>query len=503
VIPVAASAPSTANASRLGKGTLIGVSTPIELMAAPPPPPPPPPAPEVKRNVPKGTMMGVALPGIAPTNDKPKPAPVVARKAPAFVPPPPPPAAPPPGMTTLAIEPESLPSKKGSRAPAVILIVLAVLGIAGVIAWVSLRGHPPPSVRAEVRGDAAALQLYLRCEKCADGTAIDLGEGRSASFLNSEVSFPLAAGEIKAGTNTFKGTVTQKGEKPHPLSLDVPIPYLVTPSLSPLAKGEPAIEVVFEVSKDVKSISVDGENVEIEGGTATARVVVPVGGDDAKTFDRTVKYEVTQAKGDPTKGSLKLSVPYAPLRVGLPGRRPLVEGDGLDVSGHTQAGATVRLGAAPDAPTVVSDKDGLFKGRAKIASDAKTLEVRAFGPKLAPRAITMTLSRDAKALRAEAVTPFDKIAEAPDANAGKIVVLKMTAEQSGEDEGRALAVGEAKCGATEPGKCPVVRILLPSGAAPAKGALIEVVGVVVRGVPILKGKATAIEIDASIVTAEK
>jgi len=466
-------------------------------------------------------MMGVALPGIAPTHDKPAPRPVatapapsqeVARRAPAFVPPPPPPPpqAPTSGQlqATQAIapyEPEpSLPPPKKSRSPAVLLIVLAVLAIAGVTTWLVLRTRPSPAVRAEVRGDASALQLYVRCEKCADGTAIDLGSGRSASFVNGEVTFPLAVSDLKAGTNTFKGTLTAKGEKPRDISIDVPIPYVVTPSLAPFAKGESAVEIVFDVSKDVKKISIDGEEVAIEGNTATATVAVPAAaGDDTKIFDKTVKYEVSLVKGDPAKGSLKLSVPYAPLRVGLPGRRPIVEGDGFDVSGRTQANATVRLGAAPDAPTVTADKEGLFKGRAKLAADAKTLEVRAFGAKLAPRAFVITIARDPKALRAEATVPFDKLAEAPDANAGKVVVVKMNAEQSGEDEGRPIVVGEVKCNAPEGGKCPVVRVLLPSGATPVKGALVEVVGVIVRGVPILKGKTTAIEIDASIVTPDK
>ncbi len=396
----------------------------------------------------------------------------------------------------------SLPPQRKSRAPAILLMVLAVVGIAGAIVFVLLRTKPPPAVRAEVRGDASALQLVVRCEKCADGSTIDLGEGRSGSFLNGEITFPLEEGAIKAGSNTFKGTVSPKGEKAHPLSFDVNIPYLVRPSLAPLGKGDSFVEVVFEVGKDVKSVTVDGEAVEIESGTATAKVPVPAAGDDSKTFDRTVKYEVALGKGEPTKGALKVAVPYAPLRLGLPGRRPLVEGDGVDVSGRTQAGATVRLGAAPDAPTVTADKDGVFKGRAKLPADAKNLEIRAFGAKLAPRAITVVIARDAKALRAEATVPFDKIAVAPDANAGKVVVVKMTAEQLSEDDGRPFAVGETKCTASEAGKCPVVRVLLP-GAAPAKGSTLEIVGVVVRGVPILKGKATAIEIDASLSIVEK
>jgi hypothetical protein len=104
----------------------------------------------------------------------------------------------------------------------------------------------------------------------------------------------------------------------------------------------------------------------------------------------------------------------------------------------------------------------------------------------------------AKTLKAEAKTPFAKIAEKPEDHLGAAVDVKIVVLQTTELNGRMVAVGDQKCtGET----CPAVRVLLPPGASVSKGEVIEVLGVVASAVSTSKG--TAVEIDASVLVSTK
>ena len=52
-------------------------------------------------------------------------------------------------------------------------------------------------------------------------------------------------------------------------------------------------------------------------------------------------------------------------------------------------GASVRIGTSD----ATLEKDGSFKAHAAVPKDVATIEVRAFGPKLAPRVLTLKLAR--------------------------------------------------------------------------------------------------------------
>jgi hypothetical protein len=178
----------------------------------------------------------------------------------------------------------------------------------------------------------------------------------------------------------------------------------------------------------------------------------------------------------------------------------VVVGGAVEVSGRTAPGASVRAGDA----VLVADPTGLFKGTAKVSKD---LEVRAYGPKLAPRAIVVpiakaeTLEDAAKGLKAQAKSPFDAIAAKPDEHVGANVAVVFEVVQVGEVDGRPLAVGETRCKAAA--GCPMVKVLLPPGATVKAAEVHEVLGRVVRGVSIEQGKSTAVEIDAAIVLPAK
>lgn len=503
VAPAAMAPPAGVTRKPLN-ATMIGVATPgvpVEMTRAP------------KSNVPKGTLVGVALPGIAPTHPQtppttpdyaPPPAyPPPSATAPAFAPPPNygpsyPPAqpqpefAPPPAFDPAVLDEVAPAPKRSGRGLAIALILLALIGTGVAVFFLFLRPSGPPALSGTVRTKDGAQSLVVQCDTCEDGATIDLGKDKSGEFSGKKATLPLGEDALKAGKNAFSGEiVVKKGSKPQKISLEVVVPFLVKASLAPLAEGEPAVELQFDLAPDVKKVTVEGKKVEGD----KVRVALDPVTTDGKTLAKKIAYAV-----DGTEGTVELSIPVAPLRLALPGRRALVTGEAF-VSGRTAPGAFVTIGTTK----LTADKEGVFKG--KVTVTEATFTVVAFGGKFAPRAaavggivVAKDLVEAQKALKAEAKTKLDDVVKAPDASAGKLVSGRVKILTTLEEDGRGVAIAETVCAkAGDEAPCPVVRLLLPAGAQLQKNDLVDVVGVVVRAVPIDKGKSTATELDASIV----
>ncbi len=505
VAPAAMAPPAGVTRKPLN-ATMIGVATPgvpVEMTRA------------AKSNVPKGTLVGVALPGIAPTHPQTAPAPDYApppayppptAPAPAFAPPPGygapsyPPAqpapqpefAPPPAFDPAVLDEVAPAPKRSGRGLAIALILLALLGTGVAVFFLFLRPSGPPALSGTVRTKDGVQSLVVQCDTCEDGATIDLGKDKSGEFSGKKATLPLGEDALKAGKNAFSGEiVVKKGSKAQKISLEVVVPFLVKASLAPLGEGEPAVELQFDLAPDVKKVTVEGKKVEGD----KVRVALDPVTTDGKTLAKKIAYAV-----DGTEGTVEVSIPVAPLRLALPGRRALVTGEAF-VSGRTAPGAFVTIGTTK----LTADKEGVFKG--KVTVTEATLTVVAFGGKFAPRAATVSgivvakdLAEAQKALKAEAKTKLDDVVKAPDASAGKLVSGRVKILTTLEEDGRGVAIAETVCAkAGDEAPCPVVRLLLPAGAQLQKNDLVDVVGVVVRAVPIDKGKSTATELDASIV----
>jgi hypothetical protein len=495
--PVAIGGQSAPAAKRSLASTVVGLAAPVAEGQ---------PAQPRNRNLPKSTIMGVALPGIAPTRaPQPEPAPEAAPAfmpppvAPSFVPPPPPEAP----------EIPSTPIRRASRAPAIALLLLAALGLVGAVVYVVfMRAKPPPAMSGELVDEAGAPQLVVTCDTCGAGSEIELG-GKSAAFTSGKATVALDASDAGVGKHEYKGTVKIGSGKAQPITLQVLVPFAVQPSLAPLAKGIGEVDVELEVADEVTSVTVEGKPAKIAKGRAVAAIAIPAPEGDARSYEKVVEYAVAWKGGD-RKGSVKLVVPYASLKVGLPGRRPIVVGAGeLDVTGRATPNATVRLGAGDDAATVTADKDGAFKGRAKIAATDTKLEIRAFGAKAAPRTFVVTVAHAEsaaaaeKGLRAEAKDSAAAVA-APASHIDEVVVVKADVVNVFEEDGRSGFRGDVRGkDAAEGGIGAPVRVLLPSGVTVQKGDVVEVIGVVSRAVPLAKEKSTIAEIDATFVVTKR
>ena len=493
-------------------GTMVGIVSPVARTPA---------------NAPGSagrTMMGVARPGIAPTHERSSSGPPSSlRAAPPFVAPPPPPVivdAPiqkDPAMRTMPMtEPSQgdratspgVRSRRASLWPVLLIAALAAALAIAIIAFM-LRAKPAPAVAAEVRGEGDARELLVTCATCSDGSALVRGDTR-ATFTGGKAKLSLRKEDVALGTNRIAVSITD-GKQQWPMTLEVAIPFLVRADLSRLSTGAESFDLVFSVTPQVTAITIEGNDTKPTDGAATISVPVAVASkDDERTFARTIAFDV-KIGGETRAGALNVSIPYASLKLGLPGRNGVLlspSGGTLEVSGRTSPNAKVRLGDDPQL-IAVADASGIFRGRAQPSTDdATTVTLQAFGEGLAPRRVAIAFSRAVSAtkalelLRTKATTPFAKVASKPEDHVGEWVDVKLVVAQTGEEDGRTVAVGDARCAAVEGGpRCPGLRVLLPASSMlpkPQNGAVIEVVGVVVRSFPIEKGKATGTEIDAAV-----
>ncbi len=461
-----------------------------------------------QQNVPKSTILGVALPGIAPTHAAPAPVafasadaplPVAPIVAPAFVPPPPP--------TAPDLPPR--PAARASRAPAIALAVVAVLGLVVAVTLVLLlRPKAPPAMSGELAGEPAAPKLIVSCSACGAGSELELG-GKKAQFTQGKATVAIDPTDARVGKHDFTGTLRVGSGRAQAITLQVLVPFSVRPSLAPLAKGVGEVDVELELADEVSAVTIDGKKVPIVNHLAREAVAIPPPEGEARAFEKVVAYAVGWAGGE-RKGSVKLVVPYASLKLGLPGRRAYVVGDAeLDVTGRATPKATVRLGSGADAPSVTADKDGAFKARVKIGAGDEKLELLAFGAQAAPRSIALPITHAAswaeveKSLRAQAKGSAAAVA-APAEHLDQVVDVKADVVTLFEEDGRAGFRGDVHDkDAADGGIGAPVRVLLPSGASVQKGDVVEVLGVLTRAVPLVKEKITLAEIDVVVVAAKR
>jgi hypothetical protein len=499
-------------------GTMVGIVSPV------------PPAPSAKSSNAQRTMMGVARPGIAPTHERPPEPPSSLRAAPPFVAPPPPPVivdAPIEqggGMRTLPMPDEpgelhgervTLPGvrpRKSSLLPVFVIASIAAAIAIAIIAFM-MRARPAPAVSAEVRGEGEARSLVVKCATCSDGSSLVHGDAK-ATFDGGKAKLSLRKEDVALGTNRIAVSIVD-GKQQWPMTLEVVVPFLVRVDLSRLDDGAEAFDLVFSVVPEVTAIEIEGKETKPQGGKATIAMPIPAATkDDDRAFASTIAFGV-KLGSEVRAGALEVSLPRAALKLGLPGRNGVLlspTGGAIDVSGRTTPNAKVRLGSDADA-IVVADENGVFRGRAKPeADDATSVTLQAFGEGLAPRRLVVPFTRAVsltnalETFRAKATTPFATIATKPEDHLGEWVDVKLVVAQTGEEDGRTIAVGDVQCKVVEGGRCPGVRVLLPASSIlpkPQNGAVIEVVGVVVRSFPIEKGKSTGTEIDATIAAETK
>lgn len=399
--PVAdAESPATRSNPALSR-TMIG-------MASPPTGAPRGPAPQpAVQNPARQTMLGVAVPGIAPLRAGETPSPAYPRArddAPASV------AAPSGSARTLSPAsaagppdplgdiptpiPPRLARKRGVPITAVALLTASFVLVGGLTtAWL-WRGSPPIAAEARSSPDGRDI-ISLHCDpsSCRDGTTVEAG-GTKGTFAAGEVELVLAD-SLHVGTNRLSLRVDRPGlGRDEVLSLLVPVAYRVRADVSAMNGPRPSIVIHVDAAPG-SEVTLDGKNLTLDPSGAGAYAVDESSAtegpaDESRVVAVDVGYRVTASGREAGRGTVGARVAVAPLHVDVPGSHAVVSRDVIVIAGRAAKGASVSV----DGNAVDVNADGLFETSVTIHSlGERILEVRTLTPVLVARTVHVAVKR--------------------------------------------------------------------------------------------------------------
>ena len=416
--------------ARTGARTMLGVAMPGIAPTHDRPPEPAVPSQQPSQN---RTMMGVAMPGIAPTNEParwnappaaPAPEPVYQHQLQ------PPPQPPPEPLQPLKRPRAVVASTPLYRRPAFIFTLLGVT-VAVVVALFALLWptKPPITSQATVNNEGKDV-LRLQCEGCPDGTVMTV-DGQKATSSGGTADIALAR-PLSVGENRFTVQIDRPGSgRDESVELIMPVAFRVRPDLAELDSDKPTFHVEVETTAGA-SILVGGTALQ-PGPDGKARFAVDVTeecrGESAEvtTIDKTIPYTIQPKGGAASSGSVAVKVGVTPLTLQSPRPHAVLDAQQFLVAGRTARGATVEIEGAKFA----ASDDGSFSRKMQIKRDGETqVHVRAKLPDHAPRIMVFTVKRvvdlEAEAKAFEAKTTVDMNALMRDSNSqiGKQIVLR-------------------------------------------------------------------------------
>jgi len=385
--PSAAPAPPESLAAS-AKKTMMGVAMPGIAPIHPGQAQQPPASLASKSN----TMLGVAMPGIAPVHPGVAPAPAVSQR-PRPAPPPVDIVPAPPPLVHSEIAPAApVVARKRGVPIAIVASVLGVLLLGGALLIVFFaRSAPPLSAKPELDGEGKEV-LRLRCEGCADATKVSFN-GASAAFTAHEAILPLKL-PLHVGDNAIELKLDRPGMgRDETVKLVVPVQFRIHADLGTIDGPKPSITVRVEALAGT-DVRVDDKPLALDAsGTGAYAIDLSADADgqsDERRIKKEVPYVITPKGGQPQKGNVTAQVTILPLRVDSPGTHAIVDTPSFVVAGRAFKGSTVTVNgqAAQVGP------DGFFE--ATVASPSPgdvAVEVRTSAPGLVARTVKLGVKR--------------------------------------------------------------------------------------------------------------
>ncbi len=453
--------------------TMLGVAMPG---IAPTHGEPPPPSQPLDLPSQKGTMLGVAVPGIAPTHEPrklggtvplqqypssshmPAAAPVAPAPLPPIVP------APPPLYEEPLPEAPQRPQQRGVPAVAVVGIIIVLLALAGTAAAFFILRSSATITAQPLLDENGKESLKMKCESCPDGTIVALGAS-SATVQGSAALLPLPA-PLSIGDNDLSVKIDRPGSgRDEDVKVHVPVAYRVRADLTTLTAKPPAITVRVEATQG-SEVTIDGKPVVLDDsgrGSYAIDVTTEVEGasDEQKTIDKKIPFTI-KPKGRPQEeGQLIARASVIPLHIDSPGRDVITDKGTAAISGQTKVGATVTIDGQP---TPV-DAQGRFGVRVVLDTPgSKSLQIVASSPPLAPRTfkakVTRVASLDAAAKELDAASPlgFEAFSQDPTSNVGKEVHVEGEIVEARVAQGHSILLVEERTACAKGASC-LVRIV--------------------------------------------
>lgn len=381
------------------------------------------------------TMLGVAVPGIAPLQAGFGAAPRSSRpiEPPVIVPRP----------KTFFNEPMPEAFRKAASKGIPLALVaggvgalVILLGIMVVVIWKSA----PPLVVQPRLGEKNNEQLHLVCESCPDGTVASLGrsptmpkdaENPTATFKSKECNLDLVS-PLKVGENPIEIHLDRPGiGRDEKVKAVVPIAYRVRADLSDVSAEPPAISVRVETLPGTE-VRIDGKPVALDAsgkGSHAIDITAETEGstEESRVIEKTVPYEVT-LKGQKTeRGTVSARVGVAALQIDAPGSHPVFDTPKFFVAGRTNKGSKVTVNGRP----IDLSAAGTFGEPFETPGVGDTvLTIRATPPQLAARTVHLKVRRiehletEARAFEGVHLLGYDAISANIAASVGQSLVIE-------------------------------------------------------------------------------
>jgi hypothetical protein len=378
------------------------------------------------------------------------------------------------------------PPKRKSYGSALIALLSGLL-LAAIAAAFALLWHNPAPLRAEARVDPGGTDLlHITCLTCPDGTELRIGEAKgkiAATAVDLALSSPL-----KVGSNTFAVDIDRPANgRDEKVSLVVKIGYRIRPDLS-LLGGERAILRVAIEGAPGATMTVDGKPLTLGSdgkGSYDVDITPDCDGasDEPKMIDRNVSYSVVGTSGAAEQGVVGMRVAVPILHVDAPVAHTVVETDHALLSGRTGKGARLLAGSV-QVPVLA---DGAFSRQLPIlALGENQIQLRTTVPGQAPRTSTVRVKRvehladEAKDFSAKAPLTFTDLVASVTKHVGEPIVLTGEVAESRVQGATNLSLIDVQKGCAK-SPC-LARVVAPSDQPLARGDHLQIFGHVTRAV---------------------
>ncbi len=489
---------------------------------------PKPDAPAAAPNAPREfnpsrTMLGVAIPGIAPLRPgeaaaaPAAPAPHPPRRAdlPRGVDPPRPPIlpAPAPLAEMAAPPPPRIVRRRGISLVAVALATGGLVLVAGIAIAVLWRGAPPITALPRVTPEGTDV-LHLTCDpaSCKDGTIVEL-DSASSIFAAGASDLPLVQ-PLHVGANALALHVDRPGMgRDELISLSVPIAYRVRADVTTMNDPHPSIVIHVEaipgseVRIAEKPVSLDDSGKGTYALDESAATEGPA--DESRGISVDVPYTVVVAdRGSAPAhavegGSVSARVAVAPLRVDAPGARAVVDVDHLLLAGRAAKGASVTVDGAS---TTVAE-DGTFEATVPLrVLGERAIEVRSGTAALAARTVHVSVKRvaslaeEARVLEQQPNVGYDVAMSNLTANTGRPIIVDGDVIEPRAAGHRVLLLVDDRRGCAK-GPC-LTRVVVGQSLSVARGDKLRAYGRIARAFATPSGQ-TVPEVEADFVVRPK
>lgn len=462
-LPVHPAASASAPAQRpppVGK-TMLGVAMPGIAPSAPTVPS----VPASGAAPPLGhgrTMLGVAVPGIAPSHVAPHAShaaphawgnPPQHVERPSVGPPPMPVFSEPPPAAPRIVQKKGFPVAIAASVGAVL-----VLGL-GVGALLLLRGGTPLQAEAKTDADGRDL-LQLTCQSCPDGTVVELRTTR-ATFQNQAAELVLAE-PLAIGENPLLLRVDRPGRgRDEEVKVRVPVFFRLRTDTTKIHERPPSLVVRAEAAPGSKLV-IDGKEHTFDP-SGTVAIPFPLEAettgpsDESTSVSKQIAYEITPKNEKASRGTLPLRAAVVPLRVDVPIDQSRTDRATVALSGRAARGAKVSV----DGTEVTVSAEGFFDQSVDLtALGERTFEVRSWTPGFLARTERIRVRKieshavEAKALDAESPLGFDAMIKG---NEGRLAIVEGEIDESRGVGKRTLLVVNTQRGCPK-GPC-LVRVM--------------------------------------------